>query len=314
MSRVLVTGGGGFIGSHIVRGLLARGDEVRVIDTFATGRRENLADIQSDIDLREVDIRDAPALLEASEDIDVIIHQAALPSVPRSVQEPELTYEVNVTGTHNVLLAARERGVRSVVMASSSSVYGDLAELPKHEDMLPSPLSPYAGHKLANEILGLVFARCYNIRVTCLRYFNVFGPRQNPKSQYAAVIPNFMTRLLSGSAPVIYGDGEQTRDFTHVDNVVAANLAAADRQDEGPLVVNIANGLRTSVNELAAAIDRLIPGPSIAPIHEAVRPGDVLHSQASIERAGERLGYAPKVDLEEGLRRTLAHYQALAEG
>ena len=304
----LVTGGAGFIGSHIVEALLNRGDRVRVLDNFITGRRENLSPVAGRVEFIEGDLRDYATTLRAAEDARVIFHQAAVPSVPRSVAEPALNHDVNVNGTFNVLMAAREAGVRRVVYAASSSAYGDTETLPKHEHMPPSPLSPYAASKLFGEYYCQVFTRVYGLETVSLRYFNVFGPRQDPSSPYSGVISKFVTALLNGDQPVIYGDGEQSRDFTYVANVVDANLRAAESKEAIGEVINLGIGERVTLNQLLAELQKII-GSNLPTRYEETRPGDVRHSLADISRAVETIGYRPLVGLAEGLRRTVEWYQ-----
>jgi UDP-glucose 4-epimerase len=308
MATYLVTGGAGFIGSHITEALLRRGGHVRVLDNLATGRAINLDPFRSEIEWIEADIRDADAVMRAAKGADVVIHQAALPSVQRSVLDPHTSNAVNVTGTLNVLSAAQAGGVRRVVFASSSSVYGDTPTLPKVESMPPSPRSPYAVSKLAGEHYCLVWAEVYRVPAIALRYFNVFGPRQDPRSDYAAVIPRFATALLAGQAPTIYGDGEQSRDFTYVDNVVSANLTAADAPAEISGAFNVATGDRISLLDLVARLNRLI-GSDIQPLHAPARAGDVRHSQAGIEAIRAAIGWQPVITFDEGLRRTVEHFR-----
>ncbi|GAB4119242.1 MAG: SDR family oxidoreductase [Roseiflexaceae bacterium] len=308
MATYLVTGGAGFIGSHITEALLRRGAHVRVLDNLATGRAINLDPFRSEIEWIEADIRDADAVMRAAKGADVVIHQAALPSVQRSVLDPHTSNAVNVTGTLNVLSAAQAGGARRVVFASSSSVYGDTPTLPKVESMPPSPRSPYAVSKLAGERYCLVWAEVYRVPAIALRYFNVFGPRQDPRSDYAAVIPRFATALLAGQAPTIYGDGEQSRDFTYVDNVVSANLTAADAPAEISGAFNVATGDRISLLDLVARLNRLI-GSDIQPLHAPARAGDVRHSQAGIEAIRAAIGWQPVVAFDEGLRRTVEHFR-----
>jgi nucleoside-diphosphate-sugar epimerase len=311
MQTYLVTGGAGFIGSHLVEALLHRGAGVRVLDSLATGRVSNLAPFRADIELVEADIRDRDAVSAAVQGCDVVLHLAALPSVQRSIENPLLSNDINVNGTLNLLTAARAAGVQRIVFASSSSVYGDTPTLPKVETMALAPLSPYAVSKLAGERYCLVWAEVYGLPAIALRYFNVFGPRQDPASDYAAVIPRFATAMLAGRAPTIYGDGEQSRDFTYVQNVVEANLLAASAPTHISGAFNIAAGARISLLELVARINQLI-GSDIQPIHAAAKPGDVRHSQAGIEAIGAALGWEPTVSFDEGLRRTVDHFRALA--
>ena len=298
--RVLVTGGAGFIGSHLVSALLERGDQVVVLDNFSTGRRSNLADLAADVELVEGDLRSYERVHAAMGGVELVFHQGALPSVPRSVQDPLTTNEVNVGGTLNVLLAARDEGVRRVVFASSSSVYGDVDGFPRKETQRPQPLSPYGVAKLAAESYCRAFWQVYGLETVALRYFNVFGPRQDPQSQYAAVVPRFIARLLNGEPPVIYGDGNQSRDFTYVGNVVAGNLLAASTPDVAGQVLNVATGSSRTVNELSAAIQEIL-GVEIQPIYEPARLGDVEHSAGDISRATRLLGYEPAHSVEEGL-------------
>ncbi len=308
----LITGGAGFIGSHLTRALLADGARVRVLDNFLTGRRENLADLAGNPSLAVVegDIRDAGTVREASKGIRFVLHQAALPSVPRSVNDPATTLAIGVEGTLNVLLAARDAGCERLVYASSSSVYGNTPTLPKTESMLPTPLSPYAVSKLTGEHLCAAFTHLFRLPTVSLRYFNVFGPRQDPASQYAAVVPRFVTALLAGEPPVIYGDGEQTRDFTFIENVVRANRLACEAGEPAwGLAVNVACGERISLKELARRIGVACGREEVAPRHDPPRPGDVRHSLADISRAGDLLGFRPQVGLDEGLRRTVEWYR-----
>ncbi len=308
MNTYLVTGGAGFIGSHLVEALLKRGEHVRVLDNLTTGRIGNLDPFMADIAFHQADIRDLDAVRMATHGADVILHQGALPSVLRSVQDPLACNEVNVTGTLNVLQAAREHNVRRVVFASSSSVYGDTPTLPKIETMPTAPLSPYAVSKLAGECYCLVWSAIYNVPAIALRYFNVFGPRQDPASDYAAVIPRFATAMLAGKRPTIYGDGLQSRDFTFIENVVSANLTAAAASPNISGAFNVAAGQRYSLLDLVAQINRLI-GSEIVPIHAEARTGDVRHSQASIEAIGAALGWEPVVDFNEGLRQTVEYFR-----
>ncbi len=304
----LVTGGAGFIGSHIAERLLRDGHNVRVLDNFVAGKEENLSQIGGEVDLVRGDIRDRQVLTDAMKGVYVVFHEAALGSVPRSVADPLTTHDVNITGTLNVLLAARDAGVRRVVYASSSSVYGETKELPKREEINPQPLSPYALSKLSGEHYIKIFNHVYGFEAVSLRYFNIFGPRQDPESQYAAVIPRFVTALQTGKQPVIYGDGMQSRDFTYVDNVVEANLLASEADNVAGGFFNIACGGRFTLLELLNKLKEII-GSDIDPIHEPARAGDVRDSQAGIEAAAEAFGYKVKVDFDEGLRRTVEWFQ-----
>jgi len=312
MSRYLVTGGAGFIGSHLSRHLVETGHDVVVLDNLSTGRRENLDDVLDRLEFVEGSITDLATVERCCEGVDCVFHQAALPSVPRSVKDPLTSDEHNVGGTLRVFWAAHNRGVRRVVFAASSSVYGDTEELPKHEGMQPRPMSPYAVNKRVGELYGAVFNDLYGLSTIGLRYFNVFGPRQDPNSQYAAVVPKFITAFLAGESPVIHGDGGQSRDFTYIRNVVEANLAAAGAPaSAGGRSYNVALGGRISVKDLCLRIRDLV-GSDIEPRHDQPRPGDVRHSQASVELAAEHLGYRGSVDLDEGLRLTVQWYVANA--
>jgi UDP-glucose 4-epimerase len=304
--KVLVTGGAGFIGSSIVRALLARGDDVRVLDNFSTGNRTNLAGLEREVDLVEGDLRSYERVHAAVRGVEVVFHEGALPSVPRSVQDPLTTTAVNIEGTLNVLLAARDEGVRRIVNASSSSVYGNAGALPKVESQAPDPISPYAVAKLAAERFCTSFSRVYAMEIVSLRYFNVFGPRQDPASQYAAVVPRFIRAIAAGEAVTIYGDGEQSRDFTYVDNVVGANLLAADAADAHGEILNVATGGSITVNALADAIGTLLDRP-VEKIYEPAREADVRASWADLGEARRVLGYEPQIPFEEGLRRTADH-------
>jgi nucleoside-diphosphate-sugar epimerase len=304
----LVTGGAGFIGSHIAEALVKRGDRVRVLDNLSTGKRKNLAHIAGEIEFVEADIRDYAATRQAMEEVSIVFHEAAIPSVPRSISEPQLNHDNNINGTFNVLQAAHEAEVKRVIFAASSSAYGETEVLPKQEEMLPSPLSPYAVAKLVGEYYCQVFTRVYGLETVCLRYFNVFGPRQDPSSPYSGVISKFITALLNGRAPMIYGDGEQSRDFTYVDNVVAANLQAAEALGAAGQVMNLGLCERTTLNQLLGELQRII-GTSLTPQYEDARAGDIRHSLADITRAEELLGYRPTVGLAEGLRRTVEWYR-----
>ncbi|NLE75762.1 MAG: SDR family oxidoreductase [Chloroflexi bacterium] len=307
----LVTGGAGFIGSHIVETLVAQGEAVRVLDNFCTGRRGNLAGLLPRIELVEGDLADPGTVRRAMRGVAYVLHQGALPSVPRSVAEPLVSHASNATGTLNVLVAALEAGVRKVVYASSSSVYGDLPGLPKDEEMPTRPLSPYGVTKLMGEHYCAVFSQLHGLPTVSLRYFNVFGPRQDPASQYAAVIPRFIQAMLAGQRPTIYGDGGQSRDFTYVGDVVRANLAAARQPTTGALVLNAACGRRYSLLELVAYLNGIL-GTQIEPRFDPPRPGDIRHSQAAVERLAQTLGLRLDTPLEEGLRRTVAWLRGAA--
>jgi UDP-glucose 4-epimerase len=304
----LVTGGGGFIGSNLVRALLERGRRVRVLDNFSTGFRENLAEVAADIDLVEGDIRDPDACRRACNGADVVYHQAAIPSVPRSMEHPQECFDANVVGTHNMLLAARDAGVRRLTFAASSSAYGASEELPKVETMAVLPLSPYAAAKAAGELLCSTFARAYGLQTVCLRYFNVFGPRQDPTNQYAGVIAAFATRMLRGQRPVIYGDGSQSRDFTFIDNVVHANLLASDAPKVCGEVVNIGCSAAIDLSAMVRDFNRLLR-TSLEPEYAPPRAGDVKHSLADVSAARRVLGYEPQTTFADGLERTLKWYR-----
>jgi nucleoside-diphosphate-sugar epimerase len=305
--RVLVTGGGGFIGSHLVEHLVRAGHEVRVLDNFATGRRENLLGLDGEFELVEGDLQSYERAHTAVRGCEVVLHQAALPSVPRSIQDPLTSNASNVIGTLNVLLAARDSDVRRFVYASSSSVYGQNADLPKREEMSAEPIAPYAVAKLAGEGYCRSFSSVYGIETVALRYFNVFGPRQDPLSQYAAVIPNFIGAFMRGERPSVFGDGEQSRDFTYIDNVVEANLLAIEATGVVGETFNIACGERISLNRMLADL-RDLTGSDLEASYENPRPGDIRHSLADISHAERRLGYRPSVGFSEGLRRTYEHY------
>jgi nucleoside-diphosphate-sugar epimerase len=308
--RTLITGGGGFIGSHLVDRLLAEGHEVRVLDNFATGRRENLTHVRDSIELLEGDIQSYERAHNAVSGCEVVFHEAALPSVPRSVADPLTSNATNVIGTLNVLLAARDSGVRRVVFASSSSVYGANNELPKHEELVPLPISPYAVTKLTGEGYCRSFAAVYGMETVALRYFNIFGPRQDPLSQYSGVVPKFINALLAGEQPTIHGDGEQSRDFTFVENAVDANILAMSAAPADAMrTFNVASGARTTLNELFAQLASLADS-DVEPIYGPARAGDVRHSLADVSLAERRIGYTPQVGLREGLARTFESYQA----
>ncbi len=305
MSFYLVTGGAGFIGSHIVEELVRRGERIRVLDNFLTGKRENLINFLNQIELIEGDIRDEETCLRACDGVDYVLHQAALPSVARSLEDPLTTDEINIRGTLNLLLSARAKGVKRFIFASSSSVYGDDLSLPKKEGREGRPLSPYAITKLTGEYYCRLFHQAFGLSTICLRYFNIFGPRQDPLSPYAAVIPSFIRCLLKGERPVIYGDGEQSRDFTFVANAVEANLLAAAAPEEASgEVFNIACGQSITVNGLAAEINRIM-GTNLEPVHAPPRPGDIRHSLADVSKAERLLGYQPRYSFEQGLTETI---------
>jgi nucleoside-diphosphate-sugar epimerase len=310
VARYLVTGGAGFIGSSLAHTLVVRGDEVRVFDSFLTGNDENLADLP-DVEVVRGDLRDLDALRLSMTGVERVLHQAAVPSVPRSLRDPILSNDSNITGTLNVLLAARDAGVPRVVFASSSSVYGDTPTLPKIETMPPSPLSPYAVTKLTGEYYCQIFHRQFGLETVALRYFNVFGPRQDPLSDYAAVIPLFISLMARGQRPTVNGDGLQSRDFTYIDNVVQANLRAAEAPNVGGEVFNVACGQRYTLLDLVSALNTIL-GTCIEPAFGPPRPGDVMHSLADIEKARRLLGYDPAVSFEEGLERTAAWGQSQA--
>ncbi|MCB9450136.1 MAG: SDR family oxidoreductase [Anaerolineaceae bacterium] len=307
----VVTGGAGFIGSHIAERLLNDGHRVRVVDNLITGSRRNLDDLRGDLEFYEVSITDADALPPIFAGADYVFHQAALPSVPRSIDDPLTTHNTGATGTLNVLIAARDAGVKRVVYAASSSAYGNAVEEIKTEDLSPRPLSPYAVSKLAGEFYCQSFYQVYGLETVCLRYFNVFGPRQDPLSQYAAVIPLFITAMLDGQAPTIYGDGQQSRDFTYIDNVVHGNLLAVRAPDAAGEMLNLATGGRITLLDLMDKLNAQL-GTDLQPIHAAPRPGDVKHSRAGIDKAQRLLGFAPIVDFDDGLARTIAWYQGIA--
>lgn len=305
--QVLVTGGAGFIGSNLTLELVRRGHTVRILDDFTTGFRHNLGPVRDDAEILTGDVRDPDAVNRAAAGCEVVFHQAALPSVPRSLQDPVASHEVNATGTLNVLLAARNAGARGVVVASSSSVYGDVAVSPKVETLPTAPISPYGVSKLAAERYAYAFTRSFGLATIALRYFNVFGPRQDPESEYAAVIPRFIGAFVAGRAPVIHGDGEQSRDFTFVDDVVSANLAAADALGTAEGVFNVARGDSTTLNQLAAELRRLTSS-DVEPVHGPSRPGDIRASRADVTRARDLLGWTAAVTVAEGLARTVAAF------
>jgi UDP-glucose 4-epimerase len=310
MSSYLITGIAGFIGSTLARGVLAQGNQVRGIDNLSTGRRENIAEIRDRIDLREADLLDLKSVQEACRGVDYIFHEAAIPSVPRSVLDPLESNRANVDATANLLVAARDAKVKRVVYAASSSAYGDTPTLPKREDMFPSPISPYAVAKLTGEYYMTSFWRCYGLETVSLRYFNIFGPRQDPTSPYSGVLAKFITQMLSGKQPVILGDGKQSRDFTFVENVVNANVLAcqAPASEVAGRVFNVATGTRIDLNETFLVLKKLT-GYNGDVKYEAERAGDVKHSLADMSLAKKHLGYEPTVGFEEGLRRTVEWYR-----
>lgn len=308
--KVLVTGGAGFIGSNLAEELIKQGAKVSIIDNLITGFRENLEEIKGDFEFIEGDINDDVKLKKALEGAEIVFHQAALPSVPRSVENPLETHQACVNGTFNVLLKSKESGVRRVIYAASSSAYGNQQTLPKVETMIPMPLSPYAGAKLMGEYYCQIFSKVYNLETVCLRYFNVFGPRQNPSSQYSGVISRFIDSLMSGTNPVIYGDGEQSRDFTFIANVVDANIKAALTSKGIGEVMNVANGERITLNELLNVLKKITNKTEAQADYLAERTGDVKHSQADNLQARLNLDYEKICDLEEGLRQTIAWWKA----
>ena len=308
MAKYLVTGGAGFIGSHIAEALVRRGDTVRVLDDFSTGHRENLAGFADDITLIEGDLNDPVALEAAVRDVAVVFHEAAIPSVPRSVADPILANHANVTGTVALLWAAKNAGARRVVYAASSSAYGNNPHFPRVETLTPEALSPYSASKLAGEMYCQAFWECYGLGAVALRYFNVFGPRQDPASQYAAAVPLFITAIMEDRSPTVFGDGEQSRDFTYIDNVVEANLRAAEAPDAAcGKVFNVGCGKAQSVNEVIAAINRIM-SKNVPSVFAPPRPGDVEHSLADISLGRELLGYEPRASFEEGLKKTIEFF------
>jgi nucleoside-diphosphate-sugar epimerase len=316
MARYTVTGGAGFIGSHLAEELLRRGHAVRIVDNFSTGKRDNIdaaaraaGKAAAAIDVVEGDLANLEVAHRAAADADYVLHQAAIPSVPRSVKDPIASNRANIDGTLNLLVAARDAGVRRLVFAGSSSEYGDTPTLPKHEEMPTSPLSPYALQKVVGEEYLRMFTRLYGLETVSIRYFNVFGPRQDPGSPYSGVISLFIKWLLAGERPTIYGDGEQTRDFTYVANVVDGVLRACEAAGASGEAINVATEGRVSLNELLRALQRIV-GTSLEPIYAEPRVGDVRDSQASIAKARRILGYEPTVPFEEGLRRTVAWFRA----
>ena len=305
--KFLVTGGAGFIGSNLAEALIADGNKVRVLDNFSSGRYENLVGLEDKVELIEGDIRDYWTVIEAVDGVDYVLHQAALPSVPRSVKNPLTSNEVNISGTLNVLQASRDAGVRKLVMASSSSVYGESEELPKHEGMRPSPLSPYAVTKLTCEYYCKVFWNLYQFPTVALRYFNIFGPKQDPTSQYSAVIPKFITALLDGKPPTVFGDGEQSRDFTYIDNCVQANILAATNDKICGDYFNVACNGQFTLNELLEKLRKIL-GSDLQAHYAEERPGDIKHSYATVDKLGE-YGFDPNVGFEEGLKKTVEFFR-----
>ncbi len=308
MAKIMITGGAGFIGSNLAMRLLELGHEVAIVDNFATGRRENLDRIRDRVDLHEVDIRSYEEILHAMQGVEYVFHEGALPSVPRSVEKPLESHDVNATGTLTVLLAARNAGVRRVIYAASSSAYGDVEVSKKHEALAPRPISPYGAAKLMGEYYCQVFHKVYGLEAVCLRYFNVFGPRQNPNSPYTGVMAIFAPLMLRGERPRIFGDGSATRDYTYIDNVVEANILAMSAPDAPGEVINASCGGRVSVLEVVHLLNKIL-GTSIEPEFLPPRKGDILHSSADISKARKILGFEPKVSVEEGLRRTVEWYR-----
>ena len=311
MATYLVTGIAGFIGSALARAVLAQGDKIRGIDNLSTGKRENLTEILDHIDFREADLLDAVALNDACKGVDYIFHEAAIPSVPKSVIDPVASNRANVDGTLNLLVAARDAKVKRVIYAASSSAYGDTPTLPKREEMTPNPISPYAVAKLAGEHYMISFYRCYGLETVCLRYFNIFGPRQDPSSQYSGVLAKFTLQMLKGEQPTIFGDGTQSRDFTYIDNAVSANLLAckAPVAEVAGKVFNCATGRRSDLNETFQILKRLT-GYKGEVKHGPARDGDIKHSLADLSRAEKHLGYKTRIEFEEGLRRTVEWYKS----
>ncbi len=302
--RILVTGGAGFIGSHIVQALLEQGSQVRVLDNFSTGKRENLEPMQDEIELIEADLRDAERVMEAVKGVEVIFHEAAFVSVPQSMDEPRACFEVNVTGSSHLMEAARRMGVRRVVFASSAAVYGDVSEMPLTESSALHPLSPYAASKRVDEIYGQLYTEAFGLEVAALRYFNVYGPRQRPDSMYAAAVPIFIRRLLDGRPVTIYGDGGQTRDLINIHDVVRANLAAAEEPAAPGQIFNICTGTETRILDLVQVLQGLFP-EAPAPVFAGPRPGDIYRSIGSPHKAAELMGFRAEVTLEEGLRESV---------
>lgn len=310
MANILVTGGAGFIGSHLVTALIDRGHKVRVLDNFCTSRRDNLNHVQDKVEIHEADIGDPGACKRATTDIEIVFHEAALGSVPKSVDQPQPSHDTNINGTFNILRACVDSKVRRVIYAGSSSAYGDSDVSPKHEGLVPSPLSPYAVQKLTGEYYLRAFHECFGLETLTLRYFNVFGERQDPNSRYAAAIPAFVIAILRGQSPTIYGDGKHSRDFTYIDNVVHGNMLAMETKNAAGDTINLACGGQITVNDVIAAINTAL-GTSIKPDHVDPRPGDVLHSCADITLAKKLLNFEPSVSFEEGLKRSIDYYKTL---
>jgi len=311
MATILVTGGAGFIGSHLAHGFVERGHNVRVLDDFSTGRRENLAPLAGRVDVVQGDLRDFPTCVQACRDIELVYHQAAIPSVPKSVDDPQASHDANVNGTFNILMAAVRMKCRRVIYAASSSAYGDTVVSPKHEGIRPEPLSPYAVQKLTGELYLRAFYECFGLETIGLRYFNVFGPRQDPRSTYAAAIPSFVTAILAHRPPIVYGDGEQTRDFTYIDNIVQGNVLAGEVRATKGEVVNVACGQAVSINDIINRVNELL-GKNVQPKYEPQRPGDVKHSLADISLARKLLNYEPRILFDEGLKRAIDYYASIA--
>ena len=311
MAHTLVTGGAGFIGSHITTKLVELGHTVRVLDDLSTGRRENLSHVESEVDLLEADMCDPDVCRRACDGVDFVFHEAAIPSVPKSVDEPDASHNANINGTYNLLRAAVDQKVRRFIYAGSSSAYGDTEESPKHEGIKPGPLSPYAVQKLTGEHYLSAFCECFGLETITLRYFNVFGSRQDPRSTYAAAIPAFVTSILRGESPVVYGDGEQTRDFTYIDNVVHGNMLAMEAKQTHGESVNVACGDQISVNQVIEVIKQLL-GADVKTKYLPPRAGDVMHSCANVTLARKILGFEPVVSFDDGLNRTIEYYRSIA--
>lgn len=308
MNKYLVTGGAGFIGSHIAGELVRKGHSVRIIDNFSTGKRENISSFLDEIELVEADIREFEACSDVVEGMDFVLHQAALTSVPFSIEDPLLTNEVNITGTLNLLLASRNAKVQRLIFASSAAVYGDDSRLPKTENIEGLPISPYALSKRVGEMYCQLFSQLYGLSTVCLRYFNIFGPRQDPFSQYASVIPNFIGKMLKEEKPSVFGDGEQSRDFLYVSNVVEANILASRASEVSGEVFNIAGGVKTTVNSLVKELNEVL-GKEIKPAYDDPRSGDIKHSYADISKARKMLKYEPTVSFSKGLNETVRWYR-----